>query len=74
MTVRLGIPPEKAWQFFVSDWPAEVLDSDPPRRAAGEGWEVQFEPVVDGGTRIVFDGSVTLAAQLEVLAERAAKA
>ena len=70
----MGIPPEKAFEVFVAEWPLSIESTDPPRRVAGDGWEVQFEPVVDGGTRVLFEGSELLVGELERFASAAARA
>ena len=73
VTVRMGVPPERAFEVFVAEWPLSILSKEPPRRVSGDGWEVHFEPVVEGGTRVLFEGSELLVGELERFAETAAR-
>ena len=69
----MGVPPERAFEVFVEEWPLSIVSTDPPRRVVGDGWEVHFEPVVEGGTRVLFEGSELLVAELERFAAAAAR-
>ena len=69
----MGVPPERAFEVFLSEWPLSILRQDPPRRVEGDGWEVHFEPVVEGGTRVLFQGSELLVGEIERFAAAAAR-
>jgi hypothetical protein len=72
--VRVGVPPEQAFQVFLDTWPDEILSSDAPRRCSGDGWEAQFEPVVEGGTRVQMHSDGDWDEALERFADAAARA
>ena len=69
----MGVPPERAYEVFVEEWPLAIVSREPPRKVSGDGWEVHFEPVVEGGTRVLFEGSELLVAELERFAAAAAR-